>query len=46
MPEAFWSTFRREWSPGFESLFEEGLAQQWYSADDPLEKCVLIIGHA
>jgi hypothetical protein len=29
-PEQMWSRFRRMWAPGFESLLQKGISQQWY----------------
>lgn len=37
-PEIFWSQLRRQWSPGFENILEEGLQNQWYNPDDTLQK--------
>jgi hypothetical protein len=37
-PEAFWSLFRRQFSPGFENLFDRGLTENLYDPEDPVEK--------
>ncbi|KZO89549.1 hypothetical protein CALVIDRAFT_569823 [Calocera viscosa TUFC12733] len=29
-PEIFWSKLRKQWSPGWEILFDKGLEQGWY----------------
>ncbi|KAF8488655.1 hypothetical protein F5888DRAFT_1952455 [Russula emetica] len=29
-PAQMWSRFRRMWAPGFESLLQKGISQQWY----------------
>ncbi|KAJ7084177.1 hypothetical protein C8R43DRAFT_1051851 [Mycena crocata] len=39
-PEATWSQMRRQFSPGFENILEEGVAQGLYSINKPLEKLV------
>jgi hypothetical protein len=39
--EANWSIFRRDFTPGFESLFDEGLNNGSYDPHDPLERYVL-----
>jgi hypothetical protein len=36
--EANWSVLRRDFSPGFEDLFEQGVNQGWYDVNRPLEK--------
>jgi hypothetical protein len=36
--EANWSVFRRDFAPGFEDLFEQGVNQGWYDVNNPLEK--------
>ena len=38
--ESNWSIFRRDFTPGFETLFERGVNQGLYDADDPLEMFV------
>jgi hypothetical protein len=40
--EANWSVFRRDFTPGFENLFDRGVNQGWYDADNSLEKYVAI----
>lgn len=37
-PEAFWSQLRRQWSPGFEAILDQGLQNDWYNSDDALHK--------
>ncbi|KZT59601.1 hypothetical protein CALCODRAFT_407535, partial [Calocera cornea HHB12733] len=36
-PEIFWSKLRRQWSDGWECLFDRGLVDGWYDPHDPLE---------
>ena len=36
--EANWSALRRDFLPGFEDLFEQGVNQGWYDVNKPLEK--------
>ena len=38
--ESNWSIFRRDFTPGFETLFERGVNQGLYDVDDPLEMFV------
>ncbi|KAG6822071.1 hypothetical protein H0H92_015452, partial [Tricholoma furcatifolium] len=35
--EANWSVFRRDFAPGYENLFEEGVLSGWYDVDNNLE---------
>ncbi|KAF9058918.1 hypothetical protein BDP27DRAFT_1186897, partial [Rhodocollybia butyracea] len=35
--EANWSIFRRDFAPGFENLFQEGVVQGWYDVGNPLQ---------
>lgn len=37
-PEAFWSLLRRQFSPGFENLFDHGINENLYDPGDPIEK--------
>lgn len=39
-PEANWSVLRRDFTPGFEALFEQGVLEGLYDVNKPLEKCV------
>ncbi|KAI0640541.1 hypothetical protein C8Q79DRAFT_921410 [Trametes meyenii] len=41
-PEIIWSVMRRNWSPAFESILEEGLHAGWYDPGNPLEKLVFL----
>jgi hypothetical protein len=36
--EGAWSQIRRQWSPGFESMLENGLNNGCYDPEDPLER--------
>jgi hypothetical protein len=36
-PEIFWSKLRRQWSEGWEELFEEGLHAGWYDTSQRLD---------
>jgi hypothetical protein len=36
--EANWSIFRRDFTPGFENIFDEGVNNGLYDVDNPLEK--------
>jgi hypothetical protein len=38
LSEIKWSVFRRDFSPGFENILEEGVREGWYDVDDFLEK--------
>ena len=38
--EANWSVLHRDFSPGFEALFQSGVNQGWYEVDKPLERWV------
>lgn len=38
--ESNWSIFRRDFTPGFENIFESGVNQGLYDVDDPLEMLV------
>lgn len=40
LSEIKWSVFRRDFSPGFETILEEGVNNGWYDVDDILEKYV------
>lgn len=35
-PEIMWSTIRRDFSPGFERMLQEGLDEGWYDTEDEL----------
>ncbi|KZT62181.1 hypothetical protein CALCODRAFT_426458, partial [Calocera cornea HHB12733] len=37
-PEIFWSKLRRQWSEGWEALFQEGIDEGWYDVNIPTEK--------
>jgi hypothetical protein len=37
-PEIAWRRLREAWSPGFESLLQEGVSAGWYDPDDTLER--------
>ncbi|KAI0686829.1 hypothetical protein BC835DRAFT_1309378 [Cytidiella melzeri] len=39
-PEIAWRRLREAWSPGFESLLQEGVCSGWYDPDDTLERLV------
>lgn len=39
-PEIVWSVIRRNWAPGFETLFQMGVDHGLYDPQDPLEKYV------
>ena len=36
--EGNWSVFRRDFTPGFEALFEYGVLNGWYDMNNDLEK--------
>jgi hypothetical protein len=36
--EANWSVFRRDFTPGFETLFDQGINNGWYDVNDLLEQ--------
>jgi hypothetical protein len=38
--EANWSIFRRDFTPGFETVFDCGVNQGWYDVNNALEKYV------
>jgi hypothetical protein len=38
--EANWSVFRRDFTPGFKSMFEKGVNSGWYDVNKALEKYV------
>lgn len=38
LSEIKWSVFRRDFSPGFEDLLEQGVQCGWYDVDNVLEK--------
>ena len=40
LSEIKWSVFRRDFSPGFENILEEGIQKGWYDVDDTIEKYV------
>jgi hypothetical protein len=42
LSEIKWSVFRRDFSPGFENILEEGVHKGWYDVDDVLEKYISI----
>ncbi|KAJ7835610.1 hypothetical protein B0H13DRAFT_1913517 [Mycena leptocephala] len=39
-PEATWSQMRRQFTPGFETIMDKGVARGLYNVDKPLEKLV------
>lgn len=39
--EANWSVFRRDFAPGYENLFQEGVNRGWYNVEIPLQLYVL-----
>jgi hypothetical protein len=41
-PGQMWSRFRRMWAPGFESLLQKGISQQWYDDVDVADRYVLV----
>ncbi|KII92463.1 hypothetical protein PLICRDRAFT_678606 [Plicaturopsis crispa FD-325 SS-3] len=41
-PEAGWSQMRRQFTPGFETILDEGLHVGWYDPANPLEKLVFL----
>ena len=38
LSEIKWSVFRRDFSPGFEDMLEQGVQSGWYDVNDALEK--------
>ncbi|KAG2125457.1 hypothetical protein DEU56DRAFT_873091 [Suillus clintonianus] len=40
MPEIAWSQLRRRFTPGFESLLDEGVVRGWYDVDNVLQVMV------
>ncbi|KAI6167932.1 hypothetical protein EDD17DRAFT_1882904 [Pisolithus thermaeus] len=39
-PEIMWSQLRRRFTPGFESLLEDGVHQGWYDVDNTLQRMI------
>jgi hypothetical protein len=37
-PESTWSLLRRDFTPGFQNIFDDGINQGFYDVNDPLEK--------
>ena len=37
-PETFWSGLRMTFTPGFEELIENGIAQGWYNYHNALQR--------
>ena len=37
-PEALWSDFRRNCTPGFEDILDQGVNDGLYCIEDPLER--------
>ena len=37
-PESAWSLLRRDFTPGFQNIFDDGINQGFYDVNDPLEK--------
>ncbi len=44
MPEIAWSQLRRRFTPGFETILEEGVTKGWYDINRPLDAYVLTCG--
>lgn len=42
MPEIAWSQLRRRFTPGFESILEQGVQQGWYDCDNTLQRLVFL----
>ncbi|KAI9058419.1 hypothetical protein FKP32DRAFT_1582018 [Trametes sanguinea] len=40
--EIVWMVIRRNWSPGFESILDEGFNNGWYDPANPLEKLTFL----
>ena len=40
-PEQMWSRFRRMWAPGFETLLQKGISQQWYDDVNVADRYVI-----
>jgi hypothetical protein len=38
LSEIKWSVFRRDFSPGFEDILDQGVFEGWYDVNDTLEK--------
>ena len=45
-PVQMWSRFRRMWAPGFESLLQKGIAQQWYDDANIADRYAICHIHA
>jgi hypothetical protein len=45
-PAQMWSRFRRMWAPGFESLLQKGISQQWYDDVNVADRYVVCCIHA
>jgi hypothetical protein len=43
MPEITWSQLRRRFTPGFETLLDEGVVEGWYDAGNTLHTYVALI---
>ncbi|KAI5991633.1 hypothetical protein EDD15DRAFT_2448524 [Pisolithus albus] len=39
-PEIMWSQLRRRFTPGFESLLDDGVHQGWYDVDNTLQRMI------
>ncbi|KDR65144.1 hypothetical protein GALMADRAFT_1330174 [Galerina marginata CBS 339.88] len=39
-PEILWMLLRRNFTPGFENIFDHGVNNGWYDINDPVEKLV------
>ena len=37
-PESTWSLLHRDFTPGFQNIFDDGINQGFYDVNDPLEK--------
>jgi hypothetical protein len=43
LSEIKWSMFRRDWTPGFEAILDDGVNQGWYDVNNVLEMYVVIL---
>ena len=37
-PEIAWHQLRRQWAPGFEELFDEGVNNGWYDLNNTMQR--------
>ena len=42
-PEILWMLLRRQFTPGFEDIFDRGVNNGWYDINDPIEKSVFLV---